>query len=504
MKLPDYDSQFCGSLPLAFINQVQPYGFLVVTDLDLNVIQVSDNVNQFIPREVDELLKLPLKSVFNTKWEDFDHKVAGKQKRFVLNVRFEKDDKNISLLAIFHLLENYIVIEIEKPLSAHNSFLDVYQQIRTASTEIQEAGSLAEALTIAASELKKISGFDKVMIYRFDEAWNGHVVAEDKSGDMETYLNLTFPASDIPRQARELYLKNPYRQIPDINYRGAKLLPVINPITSAFTDLSDCNLRAVPKVHLEYLANMKVVASMSTRILKDNKLWGLISCHHREAKFLTYDECSMFELLSGIISIKLTSLDVSEDLKWNKERQYLQEQVVTSLYAADTFRDGFKSASNAVMQLLNCSGVAWVTTGTILREGECPSATIIENMSYWLQSLASSEPYTTSSLSDDFEEGISVAEIASGIIALPLIPESGEYIIAFRKELPQEIHWGGNPDDAISFEPDNTSYHPRNSFALWQQSIRHSSAPFTRYDIEFARALQRIFLSCRLTEISKN
>src|SRR5439155_4932601 len=132
-----------------------------------------------------------------------------------------------------------------------------------------------------------------VMIYQFDNNWNGTVIAEAMEAGMDSYLGLKFPASDIPKQAREMYRKNPYRFIPDVDYQPVRLYPVLNPVSGGFTDLTDSNLRSVAGVHLEYLRNMQVMASMSTRIVKEDQLWGLISCHHRTAKYLSYQMCSL-------------------------------------------------------------------------------------------------------------------------------------------------------------------------------------------------------------------
>jgi light-regulated signal transduction histidine kinase (bacteriophytochrome) len=208
----------------------------------------------------------------------------------------------------------------------------VYQELKFVIAAIEATASIEDAARLAVNELKRISGFDKVMVYQFDADWNGTVIAEAMEPEMEPYFGLKFPASDIPKQAREMYRKNPYRFIPDVAYQPVRLYPVLNPVTGGFTDLTDSNLRSVAGVHLEYLRNMRVAASMSTRIVKDEQLWGLISCHHRTAKPLSYQMCSLFELLSTIISAKVTALEQRKEYLFKSEMHTLYSRLVERIY----------------------------------------------------------------------------------------------------------------------------------------------------------------------------
>src|ERR1044071_663283 len=281
----NYDSEFCGNLPIHLTNLIQPHGVLLVVDRDkLDIIQASENTQGVFSKPVAEVVGSSLQSFI------------GKEALEELQVKLD-DDFNNKIPAIWeinghryvvliHRSPKYIIAEIDG--TAHSpgpddAFVKVYQELKYVMTAIEGAETLEKACELTASELKRISGFDKVMIYQFDPDWNGYVIAESGEPDMEKYYQFTFPASDIPKQARQLYLKNPYRLIPDRNYQPVKLYPVVNPITASFIDLSDCNLRSVASVHIEYLKNMGVAASMSTRILCKDQLWGLIACHHRTA-----------------------------------------------------------------------------------------------------------------------------------------------------------------------------------------------------------------------------
>lgn len=502
MSKQNYDSKFCGSLPISFVNQVQNYGFLLVCDPALTVLQASDNTEgftsipyqSFIDKNLSELLTAGSFSIIQEK---LSSKV---QKRFTCTLEFHGGMER-SFLSLIHVKEDYFLLEFE-PLQGADTkgFREVYQQIHEASGTIQQSQDLQESLNIAVQELKTFSGFDKVMIYKFDEDWNGHVLAEAMEPGMESYLGITFPASDIPKQARELYLKNPYRLIPDREYTPSKLYPVINPVSSGFVDLSDCNLRGVIKVHLEYLSNMQVTSSMSTRILKDNVLWGLIACHHREKKFLDFDQCSVFEMFSSIISTRLSALEMQQSLNKTTQRQSLMHAIVEVIYSENILINAIENCADSIMKLLDCSGLVYISESKIRCFGTCPAVVSIQELVIWLQMKNFPTLFATTSLSEAYEDALAIAPVASGLLAFPIIPSKGEYILCFRAEILQRIDWGGNPNEAIRFNEDMKTYHPRYSFEVWKEEIKNVSQPFQEYEMHFAKDLQRIFIESRLKE----
>ena len=160
------------------------------------------------------------------------------------------------------------------------SFPNTYQAVRGTVADLNRASSLQELYDITARAVRALTGFDRVMVYRYDADYNGEVVAEAKRADLNSFLGLHYPASDIPAQARALYEKNWIRLISDVDYAPAPIEPADHPATGAPLDLTYSTLRSVSPIHLEYLRNMGVRASMSISLLRDDKLWGLIACHH--------------------------------------------------------------------------------------------------------------------------------------------------------------------------------------------------------------------------------
>lgn len=505
MQRKNYDSEFCGNVPLNYINHIQPYGgLIVVAKEDLHIIQVSQNVDTLLGLNAEDVVDTPLeKYVPKAQIENLTTKFTGTIDKLPLQFDFNVDGKETHVLTIAHSAESYYLLELEPTDKQHedNSFVSVYQEIKYATVAINAATSLEEVCQTTIRELKRISGFDKIMVYKFDEQWNGLVIAEIMEEGMEPYLGLRFPASDIPRQARQLYLTNPYRLIPDCEYTPVKLYPVINSATQTFTDLSGCNVRGVPAVHTEYLRNMKVRSSMSTRIIKDDKLWGLIACHHRTPKFLSYELCSVFELLSGIASARFSSLQNTEDFTYAAKLQDVHTQLVEQLYAGNNLVESIISGDTTILNLLNIEGAVVTYQKRMESIGNVPDRNTIKNIIIWLQTNNINKLFHTTELADIYEEGINFSGIASGMIVLPIHAQKGEYIIGFRPEAVQKVNWGGNPDEAIQFEEDKKNYHPRNSFKLWQQTVQHNSLPWQKQELEIAEDFRNALVEFTLKKV---
>lgn len=487
------DAEFCGKVPLHQTNLIQPHGILlIVAKEDLNILQVSENCTNLIGKPAMEVAGTPL-SHYITAGETallhahFSIPVEGK---VPLLFTFEQHGGLKKFLALVQAQPGYYIIEIEKePVSAENSFVVIYQELKFAIAAIETATTIDEAARIVVQELKRISSFDKVMVYRFDEAWNGTVIAEAMEAGMDSYLGLKFPASDIPKQARDMYRKNAYRFIPDAAYTPVRLYPVLNPVTGGFTDLTDSNLRSVAGVHIEYLRNMNVAASMSTRIMKDGELWGLIACHHRSAKFFSYHLCALFELLSTIISAKVASLEQRKTYGLKSGMQALYVSVVEKIYSSSDLMEGLYGQRHELLEMLNADGVAVVLFNEVHLFGITPIAADVEDLVFWLQANNIHTLYQAANLSAVYEGAAHYAAEASGLLALPLQPQNGDYVLAFRQEAIRNVAWGGNPAEAITLEPDGKKYHPRYSFAKWKETVQQQAIPWNSEELETAEQL---------------
>ncbi|HEU4471881.1 MAG TPA: GAF domain-containing protein [Flavisolibacter sp.] len=497
------DSDFCGKVPLHQTNLVQPHGVLLIVDrASQRIIQASENAAQIFGADIREIVSRPLNQFIG------DEQVARLAGRF-------KDRTDGKLPFIFSLPSGkylasvqphpqHFAIEMEKegrPEEDEESFVSIYEDLKYAMNAVEAASDTAGTGYAAIRELKRISGFDKIMIYRFDEEWNGDVIAEVKEEGMDSYLGLKFPASDVPRQARELYKRTAYRLIPNINYDPVRLYPVINPMTNAFTDLSDSNLRSVAAVHIEYLRNMQVMASMSTRILVDGQLWGLIACHHRTPKYLSFEMCVVFELLSNVISAKISLVQQREVFEFKTGRQAMYSRIIDDVYREDNLTTGIYKNSREMMEMLNADGLAIVLNKHTESFGIVPSDSEIQDLILWLQSIRISKLYHQPSLASVFEPAEKYVETASGLLVLPVHPDQGAFILAFRQEAVRKVNWGGNPGEAVRFESDGVNYHPRNSFKLWQQTVKQTSVPWRKEELEMAEQFRNFAVEFTLNKI---
>ncbi|MDX5422307.1 MAG: GAF domain-containing protein [Hymenobacteraceae bacterium] len=495
----NYDSEFCGSIPLHLVNLIQPHGVLLVLDREeLRIRQASENVEQFLSVTLDDLLDQPLSAYLPAgQYEDILAKLKqqSSQEKIPFNLTFLVQGREVPFVALVHPEEEYLLIELEQNHAASEaSFIGLYQHIKYVTTLLKQTGSVQDLAALAATEIKKLSGFDRVLIYQFDPQWNGIVVAQAKEEDMDDYMDLRFPASDVPKQARDLYHRNPYRLIPTRSYTPVRLIPIVNPITQRFTGLSDCNLRSVASVHLEYMANMHIMASMSLPLIIDGKLWGLISCHHKTEKNPSYEMRSVLELLSGIISAQIAGKEKEKAILLRVQLRGIHAKLLEQLYSGQSFPECLLHGETTIQELLSLGGVAVIYEGAVFRGGNTPRDRELKELASWLRRNNMDQHFATDKLPQQYVQSKEYKDIASGLIALPINVEHGEYILGFRPEVLQTVTWGGDPNNAIQMEQDGKTYHPRNSFATYRETVKHTSLPWHAEEIEAAEALRSAVL----------
>jgi light-regulated signal transduction histidine kinase (bacteriophytochrome) len=381
-------------------------------------------------------------------------------------------------------------------------FIDIYQRGKQVMQHINQCSRMDEVCEVAAKELEQWTSFDKVMIYRFDENWNGTVLAEEAEQGMEAYYGLTFPASDIPKPARDMYVNNPYRLIPNRGYAPVKLYPLLNPLSNGFTNLLNADLRSVASVHLEYLKNMQVMASMSARILYQEQLWGLIACHHRAPKYLSFEECSVVEMISNILSQKIASLQNAEAVLLRQQLTRQFAAIVENIVDNGSMVDAFVENAALLREFLNADGIALSWEGQIETDGQTPEYGDIETLVFWLRQKARQQIFHQHQLPLVFEESKAYSACCSGIMALPIQPDRGNYLIAFRPELVKTISWGGNPNEAVQFEPNSTVYHPRYSFQVWKQTVHHTARSWHEEEIAAAEQFRGFLVQHTLNRLN--
>ena len=369
--------------------------------------------------------------------------------------------------------------------------------------QIQRASTLHELCQIMVQQIKKLTGFDRVMIYQFDETGAGDIIAEDKLEELESYLGLHYPDSDIPRQAKYLYTLNFIRSIPQVNYHPVTILTLENEEQKPL-DLSLSILRSVSPLHIEYLQNMGVGATLTISLMKQGKLWGLIACHHLSPYFVRYETRNICEFLGQVMSLELTSKEANEDLDYKIFLKSVQSKLINILGKSDNITDALIKDRQKLLELVGATGAVIYTEGNLIRVGQAPPEEVLSDLIAWLEDQFEQDLFVTHSLPKIYPDAIAFKEVASGLLALSITKVQKNYVLWFRAEVLQEVNWAGKPDKPKILEEDGTeTLTPRKSFKLWQEMLQQQSQPWKPWEIEGAIELRSAIVGIVLRKINE-
>ena len=479
----------CDREPIHIPGAIQPHGVLLaLQEPDLTILQVSENVADHFGRRVEDVLAQSLAALLD------DASVA--EVRVALG--HHGSDVNPLRLAgcgklwdgVVHRHDGAVILELE-PTADPSFEQNVQRALRRVLTGVQFANSLPELCRNIAKQVRYMTGFERVMLYRFDEEEHGRVDAEAKDEALEPYLGLHYPASDIPSQARQLYLRNWIRLIPDARYTPSRLTPALRPDTGMPLDLSCAVLRSVSPIHLEYMANMGIRGAMSISLVVRDRLWGLISCaSHTQPRHIPYALSSACEVLGRLTSLQIAALEEREAADLRAARRDTQCVLAEAMRSEDGVLEGLLARSAELLSLVNATGAAVASGGTCLTCGRTPEPTVITGLVDWLDSRGAVEPFATGSLPALCPAAMHAKDVASGLLTFALPGTPTRRVLWFRPEMPWTVHWGGDPRKPVDTD-DRMRIHPRRSFALWKEEVRLRSSPWTASEIEAAQDLRR-------------
>ncbi len=341
----------------------------------------------------------------------------------------------------------------------------------------------------AAVAFRALTGFDRVMIYRFLDDESGCVVAEDRAPELATFLHHHFPASDIPRQARALYVRNRTRVIPDVDYVPAPLRPA----GFELTDLSDVAVRSVSPIHLEYLRNMGVQASASISVVKDGLLWGLVACHHRTPRLLPRATRAAAAALAGALARQLRAKEEAEAYRERLALRGEEDSLRALLLTSDSPVDVVQARAEDVRRAFSADGVALVRDGRATTVGIAPDAAALVALARWIGTRDDAAPLATRELGKDWAEAARAAPIA-GVLGFAL--GDGDALLWLRAERIEEIEWAGNPHKAVPHDP-RATLRPRASFESWSEQVRGRARRWTLEQVDGAARLRRLLAEAR-------
>ena len=498
----------CDREPIHIPGAIQPHGLLlVVCRREWQIIQISHNTQDFLGIEPEQLLGEPLSRLLPTdKIEAIAACLEGEFEQInPLKLSIETQIGTKKFNGIVHSLdENDIILELESNESENDlNFIQFSQISKGILLQIQRASTLQELCQIIVQQIRKLTSFDRVMIYQFDQTGEGDIIAEDKLAELESYLGLHYPDSDIPRQAKYLYTLNFIRSIPQVSYQPVTIL-ALDKEQQKPLDLSLSILRSVSPLHIEYLQNMGVCATLTISLMKQGKLWGLIACHHQSAYFVPYEIRNICEFLGQVMSLELTSKEANEDLDYKIFLKSVQSQLINALGKAENIRDALLKDQEKLLQLVNATGVVIYTEENLIRIGQTPPEEALPDLIAWLENQFEQDLFATHSLPKIYPDAIAFKEVASGLLALSITKVQKNYVLWFRPEILQEVNWAGKPEKVNNLEEDGTeTLSPRKSFKLWQEMVQQQSQPWKPWEIEGAIELRSAIVGILLRKINE-
>ncbi|MBW4560140.1 MAG: GAF domain-containing protein [Mojavia pulchra JT2-VF2] len=491
--------------PIHIPGSIQPHGVLLVVNPQLEILQVSNNSQDHLGKTTQDLLGQSLNCLLDHRqveaikqcWE----KQIGSVNSHKVSIITLNEKRYFD--CIVHRTEDAVILELEPTDSASEvSFLSFHALVSEAIAQMQKTSNLTEFLQLVATEIRQITAFDRVMVYQFDHQGAGSVIAEAKRQDLSPYLGLHYPATDIPKSARDLYTRCMLRFIPTINAQPVKLVPIENPITQQPIDLSLSILRSVDSCCVEYHQNMGVTALLVISLIQEQKLWGLISCHHATSKYLSYEVRKICEFLGRIVSLELVHKVSQVEQDYKVRLQALQSEFIESISQADNFIDALIKPEIRLLDLVSASGAAVCLDNEITLVGATPNIEQVRALIEWADTQVSDNLFSSDSLPKFYPESIVFKNTASGLLLLRISQVRRYYILWFRPEVIQTVDWAGNPNEFTQVEQadDSVSLGPRKSFAKWQETVRLTSLPWESCELDCALALRNAIVGIVLSK----
>lgn len=496
----------CAREPIRVPGAIQPHGVLLTLIGDpLCIEQISANCALELGLDSAELLGKPLSQLMGAE-QTLLISLAHASPRGVesdpLRLTIGAADYSASL----HSFDGVLIIELEPFVEPQQEQARIITRVLR---NLQAATTLDTLFDISVHEIQALTGYDRVMIYRFEPDGHGKVVAEALTGSLPSYRGLNFPGSDIPAQARELYRLNWIRVIPDAAYVPVPLVPMLRPATGLPLDLGFSTLRSVSPVHCEYLKNMGVRSSMSISLLDNGELWGLIACGHPEPLLVPREIRDACTLIGQLLSAKIVAIVANQTQREREEKVVLLGELALAMSRADRdILDGLVSRPELLQSLTMAEGAAVLIEDRLHLFGNCPSPEQVRALHLWIRDVGLTRKkfkeqhvglqglgvFHTDSMQQEFRASEAYRDVASGVIAFILPKPIVNAVMWFRPQLTSTMNWSGNPAQHLSPQPVGSAshrLHPRQSFEVWEEQVTGIAQPWSRADLYAAEDIRR-------------
>ncbi|MDQ4142034.1 MAG: GAF domain-containing protein, partial [Bacteroidota bacterium] len=489
------DLSNCDNEPIHIIGRIQPHGFLLVINKASHTVeQVSDNISSFIGLIPEYVINSSLKTLLTT--EEYCSVASLLDQEQFVNPQLISWQEQL-FFSFFHLSGDKIILECERytnqpdteKLRNNNLVAQLSQQLN----QIEDLAGVANAVAITMAE---VLVYDRVEVIQFDPEWTSEVIGEAHNSHLPAYLGHHFPASDIPAPARDLLLKKHIRQIPDVDAPAAEIIPYYNPTTGSPTNILMSELRNPSEIHLEYVKNMGVAATISFSILIKGKLWGLISCHNVNPVFLNVWQRQTGDLITKTFANVILSLQEKRDVRqWARYRRN-EELLIKQINQSKDIRAGLLNQDLNLLAITESTGAALFLDNKLTSFGQVPTETQVLGLINWLAKNDGERVFCTRELSKRFPEAVAFQNVASGLLALEISRYNKEYLLFFKPEIKETRVWAGNPEEPK--RGDGLHLHPRKSFEKWEEEIKGKSLPWSVNEQEIAQTLLKDIIAIQL------
>ena len=486
---PQVDLTNCDKEPIHILGAIQPIGFLIALSSDWNIARVSANVGDYLEGTPEELIGRPLAEILPPSV------IHGLRNRMAMLRGPDSVERIFGCPMIegrqpfdiaLHVSGGQIVIEAEPGVEEHG---DATSTVRSMIVRLDQAPDLASFFNEGARQVRGLTGYDRVMVYRFAADGSGEVVAEACKSGIGSFLGLHYPATDIPAQARDLYRRNLLRTIADVDSEPVAVVPLLDENRRPL-DLSLSTLRAVSPIHIEYLKNMGVGASMSISILVEGRLWGLFACHHYSPRCITFERRSVAELFAQMFAMRLESRERQQTVEFERQARDISDQLLGAVASDETLLKDPDWLSDILTNTIPADGVGVWINGNYAFSGVTPDSEQFSRIIRALNGTAAGKVFATDHIASIVPGADEFASSAAGLLALPISRGPRDYVVLFRREMIRSVRWGGDPHKPVEFGPNGPRLTPRESFAEWKEQVRGRSRPFSASEMRVAETLR--------------
>lgn len=487
------DINKCEDEPIHLIPNVQQFGCLLVLDYKDTIIQCSNNTI--------DILNIASQELLGTK---IDKHISLDLKNTSGNNPIITTCNTVPILINVHEYESYVILDIEQLSDTDWDQFQFQQYMINSLNNLSNCNNLTDLSNNITQTTKDLFDYDRVMLYKFDEHWNGQIIAETKEEHLTSWLGINYPATDIPANARQLFLKQGVRVISNVEETNAALTPTVNCVTNSLTDISKSHFRAASPFHIEYLKNMKVSATLTCAIVNDDKLWGLIACHNYSAKSLSFQKRQACLLYSKMISNQISIKQSNFYLQKINNHSTVRLKLVENMSEKWDLIKGLTQHNVTGLNLLESDSFIIAYNDTIYNLGNTLEQTILKKLIKELEQLTKQSDYFISNnISEDINWLKTYSKDISGVMYFRISKKSNESVLWIRKEKIDTKIWGGNLDKINIGKETNSRLSPRKSFEKWSQSVKHTAIKWEAHEVSAAKALVNDIKNIIVTKFSE-